>query len=81
MDRKQWSTFYACEILSTLKDLHLRGVIYRDLKPENVMIDADGHVKIIDFGFARLLHQPGQKAYTNCGTMGYTAPEVIQGQT
>lgn len=44
------------------------------------MIDSEGHIKLIDFGFSKHLDlKGGQKAYTNCGTIGYTAPEVIAG--
>jgi serine/threonine protein kinase len=78
--RKDWTAFYASEILVALGDLHGRGIVYRDLKPENVMVDAEGHVKVIDFGFAKVLGKGKDKVYTNCGTMGYAAPEVISGQ-
>ncbi len=60
-----------------MKCLHDLDVIYRDLKPDNVMIDGFGHVKIIDFGFAKTLDG---RTYTNCGTVGYTAPEVLSGK-
>ena len=54
--------------------------MYRDIKPENVMIDREGHVKLIDFGFAKVLSsQNGYRTTTNCGTLGYTAPEVLLG--
>jgi serine/threonine protein kinase len=43
------------EVLLAIESLHLRNIIYRDLKPENVMISKDGHIKLIDFGFAKKL--------------------------
>lgn len=71
------------EVLLALQTLHSRSIIYRDLKPDNVMIDGSGHVALIDFGFAKQLKSTNnggsssEKTYTNCGTLGYTAPEVL----
>ena len=62
-----------------MQTVHSKFVLYRDLKPENVMIDKFGHVKLIDFGFAKILERKDQRAFTNCGTLGYTAPEVLSG--
>jgi serine/threonine protein kinase len=63
-----------------LQKMHLSNVIYRDLKPENVLIDNQGNIKLIDFGFSKHLHNLNKdKAYTNCGTLGYCAPEVMMG--
>lgn len=75
---KEWVKFYAAEILVALDTLHSRNIIYRDLKPENVMVDKEGHIKLIDFGFVKKLSQATKyRTYTNCGTIGYTAPEVL----
>uniref|UniRef100_A0A5S6R063 cGMP-dependent protein kinase n=1 Tax=Trichuris muris TaxID=70415 RepID=A0A5S6R063_TRIMR len=67
--------FVAC-VIEGLEYLHKRLVIYRDLKPENCLLDATGHLKIVDFGFAKRL-QPGRKTWTFCGTPEYVAPEII----
>jgi len=70
--------FYLAEIVLAVEALHSRGIIYRDLKPHNILIDNDGHVKIIDFGFAKKLKNIyTDRSYTNCGTPGYCAPEVM----
>lgn len=47
------SLFYTCEIVCALEYLHARHIVYRDLKPENLLLDRDGHLKITDFGFAK----------------------------
>ena len=67
---------YACEMVSALVYLHANNIVFRDLKPENVLITPAGHVKLTDFGFAKVLGQ-GERTFTLCGTPEYLAPEVI----
>ena len=67
--------FYALLIADTLAFMHDKNFLYRDLKPENVMIDSDGYPIIVDFGFAK---QTTEKTYTFCGTPNYVSPEIVQ---
>ncbi|XP_032241758.1 ribosomal protein S6 kinase-related protein isoform X4 [Nematostella vectensis] len=70
---------YVAELALTLDFLHANGVIYRDLKLENVLLDRNGHAKIIDFGLSKLV-TPGERRTTICGTLQYMAPEVLKGE-
>lgn len=69
--------FYAAQILIGLGKLHELGVVHRDMKLENCMVDENGYIKIIDFGLAKVL-QEQEQSRTFCGTMEYFAPEVIR---
>lgn len=68
--------FYLACVISAVDYLHSRGIIYRDLKPENLLLDAKGYVKMVDFGFSKRINE-GSKTWTFCGTPEYVAPEII----
>lgn len=57
--------------------MHENDIIYRDLKPENVLLDAEGHIKITDFGLSKQGVPGNNNTYSFCGTPEYIAPEVI----
>ena len=69
--------FYVASLILILQYLHDRDIIYRDLKPDNVMVDANGYIKLIDFGAAK---QITNRTFTLVGTPHYIAPEVIIGK-
>eukprot|EP00439_Symbiodinium_sp_Y106_P070075 s2721_g12.t1 len=68
------SLFYAAQITCIFEYCHELNIVYRDLKPENILINADGYVKLTDFGFAKVIEH---RTYTLCGTPEYIAPEVL----
>eukprot|EP00064_Thunnus_orientalis_P006754 superscaffoldBa00000719_g6772 len=68
--------FYTACVVEALSFLHYRGVVYRDVKPENVVLDEHGYAKLIGFRCAKKI-EVGKKTWTFCGTPGYMAPEII----
>ncbi|KAK3268360.1 hypothetical protein CYMTET_23130 [Cymbomonas tetramitiformis] len=69
------AVFYAANVVLALEHLHSKGIVYRDMKPENLMIDRTGYIKLVDFGLAkRILNS---RTFTVCGTPDYQAPETI----
>ncbi|KAL1958244.1 hypothetical protein VTO42DRAFT_4752 [Malbranchea cinnamomea] len=75
------AAFYMAEMVLALEHLHHNvGVIYRDLKPENCLLDAEGHLLLTDFGLSKVAVDGEDRCNSSLGTIEYMAPEVVQGK-
>ncbi|OJT11523.1 Protein kinase C-like [Trametes pubescens] len=81
IQRKQFSLrqakFYASEVLLALEYFHANGIIYRDLKLDNILLTLDGHIKVADYGLCKEEMWFGQTTSTFCGTPEFMAPEIL----
>uniref|UniRef100_A0A8D3BL13 Ribosomal protein S6 kinase n=1 Tax=Scophthalmus maximus TaxID=52904 RepID=A0A8D3BL13_SCOMX len=73
---------YIGEIILALEHLHKLGIVYRDIKLENILLDNEGHVVLTDFGLSKeFLEEEKERTYSFCGTIEYMAPEIIRGKS
>ncbi|KAI9018027.1 kinase-like domain-containing protein [Phycomyces nitens] len=77
MFSESMAAFYAGELVLALEHLHSLGIVYRDLKPENCLLNVEGHVMLTDFGLSKV--PVDGKTNTICGTAEYMAPEILMG--
>ena len=76
--REDEARLYFIELCLGIDYLHRRNIIYRDIKPENILLDLDGHLKIADFGLAKPHMEESMLAYSFCGSPEYMAPEMLR---
>jgi len=69
---------YAAEVLLAIQSLHKMDIIYRDLKPDNIVVDSEGHVKLTDFGLSKEGIDDNISAKSFCGSLAYLAPEMLK---
>uniref|UniRef100_A0A669BAC1 non-specific serine/threonine protein kinase n=1 Tax=Oreochromis niloticus TaxID=8128 RepID=A0A669BAC1_ORENI len=78
---EEWARFYTAEVVLGLDAIHLMGFIHRDIKPDNMLLDQHGHLKLADFGTCMKMGSTGMvKCDTAVGTPDYISPEVLQSQ-
>ena len=71
------AAFYGACLCEALHHLHSRNICHRDIKPENVLINSDGYIVLVDFGFSKIVLD---KTFTTCGSPEYMAPEMLLGK-
>lgn len=75
--KEEYAKFYAVQVLLAMEHLHKYDIVYRDLKPENVLIDVDGYLRLIDFGLSKIGIKTNKGSKSDCGTPEYLAPEIL----
>eukprot|EP01147_Barroeca_monosierra_P003905 gene3905-6385_t len=79
---EEWARFYTAELILALEDLHSMGYVHRDIKPDNILLDAKGHLKLVDFGTCVKLDANGMVSSPQAavGTPDYISPEILDSQ-
>ena len=75
---EELAKFYAAQMVLALEYLHNNEVVYRDFKPENILIDSEGYIRLTDFGLSKIGMKEDGRTKTFCGTLEYMAPEMIK---
>jgi len=75
---ESWARFFTASLSLALRHIHAKGFVYRDLKPENVLLDDQGYLKLADLGLSKKVGE--QRTYTQCGTEEYVPPEMLKGR-
>lgn len=70
--------FYLMEVLMAIEALHERGIVYRDLKPDNILIGEDNHIMLTDFGLSKEGIEKDDLTRSFCGSYAYLAPEMVE---
>ncbi|EHB08314.1 Protein kinase C iota type [Heterocephalus glaber] len=77
---EEHTRFYSAEISLAFNHLHQRGILYRNLKLDNILLDSEGHIRLTDYCICKEGLQPGDVTSTLCGTPNYLAPEIVRGE-
>lgn len=75
---EEWVQFYCAELIVSLDYLHKQGIVHRDIKPDNLLLDEKGHIHLTDFNVAAYLPEDREKLNSFAGTVSYMAPEVLK---
>jgi serine/threonine protein kinase len=75
---EHFARFYAAEIILAVNFLHKCGIVHRDIKPDNILLDRDGHCRLADFGLSKIGIFKGMCTEGVCGTVKYMAPEILR---
>lgn len=76
--KEEHAKFYLCEMILAIEDLHRRDIIFRDLKPDNIVLDYEGHAMLTDFGLSKEGIEDNQITQSFCGSVAYLAPEMLK---